>query len=134
MPHTPAHKRSTYVGLFDDRTDAEKAAEQLRRKGLSDQDFGYAWRDERGKTQKIGDTQAGEYGVKGAVTGGAVGGAAGAAMAAGLIPGVGPVLAGGILASAITGAAAGAAAGGIGGALIGMGIPDEEAKFYEEEF
>jgi hypothetical protein len=32
---------------------------------------------------------------------------------------------------ALSGAAAGAAVGGIAGALIGMGIPEHEAKLYE---
>jgi hypothetical protein len=37
------------------------------------------------------------------------------------------------LAALISSAAAGAAAAGLGGLLIGMGIPREEAAFYEDE-
>jgi uncharacterized protein (TIGR02271 family) len=44
------------------------------------------------------------------------------------------VVAGGILATVLGGAAVGAAAGGILGALIGLGVPEEEAHFYESEF
>jgi hypothetical protein len=136
MTHTPEHtntKRSTYVGVFDDRDSADRAASELRTAGFRDDEVGYAWRDEEGKTQKEGETKAGEMAAGGAVTGAALGGAMGAA-AAGLIPGIGPIVAGGILASTLTGAAVGTAAGGISGALVGMGIPDEEAKYYDDEF
>jgi hypothetical protein len=36
--------------------------------------------------------------------------------------------------TAVAGAGIGAAAGGLVGALVGMGIPDEEAKYYDSEF
>jgi hypothetical protein len=51
-----------------------------------------------------------------------------------LIPGVGPVLAGGVLAAFFGGAIAGTAVGGIFGAMTGLGISEEEARFYEKEF
>jgi hypothetical protein len=128
MPHTPEHtSRTHYVGLFEDRTDAEKAADALRAKGFKDDEIGYAWKDDSGTHN------TGEAAVKGAATGAVAGGLLGAA-AAGLIPGIGPILAGGILAGIVTGAAAGAAVGGIAGALSEMGVPDEEAKYYEDEF
>jgi len=146
MTHTPDHKtttRSTYVGLFDDRNAADKAARDLRTAGFKDDEIGYAWRDDSGKTQTEGDTKAGEMAAGGAVTGAALGGLIGAA-AAGLIgrsiedlvvlEAGGPIVAGGILASTLTGAAVGTAAGGITGGLVGMGIPDEEAKYYDSEF
>jgi uncharacterized membrane protein len=47
------------------------------------------------------------------------------------IPGVGPFIAAGPILAALSGAAVGAAVGGITGALIGMGIPEFEAKRYE---
>ena len=58
------------------------------------------------------------------------------------IPGIGPVVAGGALATAfglaggtaVAGAGIGAAAGGIVGALVGMGIPEEEARYFEAGF
>jgi len=128
MPHTPEHStRSHYVGLFDDRSDAERAAEALRAKGFKDDEIGYAWKDDAG-THNVGEGAA-----KGAATGAVAGGILGA-VSAGLIPGIGPILAGGILAGALKGAAAGAAVGGIAGALTKMGVPDEEARFYEDEF
>src|SRR5690606_25920538 len=68
----------------------------------------------------------------GAVSGGLLGGLLGAA-AVGLIPGIGAVLAAGALAAIAGGAVAGAGVGGVLGGLIGMGIPEDEARFYEEE-
>jgi hypothetical protein len=67
------------------------------------------------------------------LTGAGIGGVV-AAAAALLVPGFGPVIAGGVLATVLGGAAVGAAAGGILGALTGMGIPEEEARYYETAF
>jgi len=44
------------------------------------------------------------------------------------------VIAGGILAAVLTSAAGTAIVGGIAGALIGLGIPEAEAAYYEGEF
>jgi hypothetical protein len=84
----------------------------------------------------ITDTQ-GAKDRKGAMTGMATGAGLGAvlgAAAALLIPGVGPVVAGGVLAMAFGGAVAGTAVGGIFGAMTGLGISEDEARFYEKEF
>jgi uncharacterized protein (TIGR02271 family) len=51
-----------------------------------------------------------------------------------MLPAIGPVIAGGTLASIIASAATGAAVAGVGGALVGMGVPEDEAKYYESEF
>ena len=75
---------------------------------------------------------------EGAATGMTVGGVLGA-VAAGLaavgsitIPGLALVAAGPLVA-ALAGLGAGAAAGGLTGALIGLGIPEHEAKFFHKE-
>jgi hypothetical protein len=47
------------------------------------------------------------------------------------IPGVGPLIAAGPIIGALTGAGVGAATGGLAGALVGLGIPEYEAKRYE---
>jgi hypothetical protein len=58
----------------------------------------------------------------------------GLGLAAGLaLPVIGPVIAGGTAAAIAASAATGAAAAGIVGLLIGFGIPEENAKFYERE-
>ncbi|MHB8600102.1 MAG: hypothetical protein ACYDER_25230 [Ktedonobacteraceae bacterium] len=69
----------------------------------------------------------------GAVTGGIVGGVIG--VAAGLLlPFIGPAIAGGALIAALGGAALGAVAGGFMGAFVRMGVPEEQARQYEQEF
>ncbi len=71
--------------------------------------------------------------TEGIVTGGVVGGVLGAA-AAFLIPGIGPVLAGGILATTLGGAAIGSVAGGFLGIFTHAAVPEEKARYYEQEF
>ena len=51
-----------------------------------------------------------------------------------MLPGIGTAIAGGTLAAILSSAAAGAAAAGVGGTLIGLGIPEEEANYYDREF
>ena len=128
--------RSTVVGVFEDRAAAERAIEELHRAGFNDDQIGYVVRDNRGTTDTVTGGQktlAGEGAATGAISGGVVGGVLGAAAAL-LIPGFGPAIAGGILATTLGGAAIGAAAGGILGALVGMGIPEEEARYYQSAF
>ena len=67
--------------------------------------------------------------TSGAAIGGVFGRLAGIGTLA--IPGAGPIIAAGPLAAALSGAAVGGAVGGIAGALVGMGIPEYEAKRYE---
>lgn len=78
-------------------------------------------------------TKAPEGATTGVSTGGIVGAALGwiAGLGTLAIPGIGPLVAAGPILSALSGAAVGAALGGIAGALIGLGIPEFEAKLYE---
>ena len=130
--------RSTVVGVFEDRALAQRAIDELRFAGFTDDQIGYAVRNE---TVEEGNPATGgevehdtrENTTKGVVAGGIVGGALGAAAAL-LIPGIGPVLAGGILLGILGGAAVGGAAGGIIDALMSMGIPEEEAQRYQRHF
>jgi len=52
----------------------------------------------------------------------------------GVIPVIGPAIAAGTLGVILSNAAAGAAIAGLAGALIGYGIPEEEARYYHGEF
>jgi uncharacterized protein (TIGR02271 family) len=73
----------------------------------------------------------GTHSTEGAVAGSVVGGTAGAILAAIgalVIPGVGPFISGGILVSLV-----GGAAGWLVGGLAGLGIPEDEAEYYEEQ-
>jgi uncharacterized membrane protein len=67
----------------------------------------------------------------GALVGGALGLLAGVGALA--IPGVGPFIAAGPIMAALSGAAIGSSVGGVTGGLIGLGIPEYEAKQYESK-
>ena len=79
------------------------------------------------------ETKAPEGAVTGVGTGAVLGGGLGwlAGIGALAIPGLGPLIAAGPIMAALTGAAVGGTVGGVTGALIGMGIPEYEAKTYE---
>ena len=139
-PITPTPDGTTdraIVGVFDDRSAAERAVEALYGAGFSDQHIGFVIRgadDVRGGMIVDAEgTKDGKGAVTGAVTGGMLGGILAAAIAV-LIPGVGPVVAGGVMAAFFGGAIAGTAVGGIFGAMKGLGISEDEARFYEKEF
>src|SRR5437764_2512625 len=129
--------RSTVVGVFELRSEADAAIYELQRAGFRDEQIGFIVRNEdTGAATTVEDgntTEAAPGAAVGAVSGGIIGGVIGAAAAL-LIPGIGPAIAGGILVTVLGGAAIGAAAGGIVGALVGMGVPEEEAHYYAGEF
>jgi len=130
-----AIEHETAVGVFDDRVHAEKAVEELRGAGFWNDQIGIAVRSDDIKTPLVAgddaETTAGGA-TAGALTGGAFGAVLGA-LVSGLLPGVGWIIAGGILTGIVGGAAVGAAAGGLLGALIGMGLSEEEARYYEQQ-
>ncbi len=78
-------------------------------------------------------TKAPEGIAAGAVTGGLLGGTLGllAGLGALAIPGAGPFIAAGPIIGALSGVGAGAAVGGVAGGLVGLGVPEVEAKRYE---
>lgn len=125
--------RSTVVGVFQNRDQVQCAQDALHSAGFSDDQIGIAMRNDQGTTAESHGTKAAEGAAGGVVAGGIIGGVLGAAASL-LVPGVGPVLAGGILAATLAGAATGAVAGGLLGTLMGLGVPEEEAKYYDEEF
>jgi hypothetical protein len=132
-----ATQRTTLVAAFENRLEAENALDELKQAGFENDDLGFALRgSDAVEGGMITDTQ-GAKDKRGAVAGMATGAGIGAALGAAaalLIPGVGPVLAGGVLAMALGGAVAGTAVGGIFGAMTGLGVSEEEARFYEKEF
>ncbi len=87
-----------------------------------------------GKLTTEKHTKAPEGGVAGATTGGILGGSLGllAGIGALAIPGIGPFIAAGPIMAALSGSAVGGGLGLLIGALIGSGIPEYEAKKYEE--
>jgi uncharacterized protein (TIGR02271 family) len=135
MPHRKK-KHNAVLGVFETKAHADQAVDQLKAAGFEDSAIGMVYRDAEGKTVKTGaaeDTYAEEGAVAGAVAGAAGGALVGAGILAGVIPVVGPVLALGTLGTVLLNAAGGAALIGLAGALVGWGIPEEDAAFYETE-
>jgi uncharacterized protein (TIGR02271 family) len=132
-----AYTRSSVVGVFENHSQAQRAVDDLRRAGFREDQIGVATQDRsRTGTDDMTDegSNAGTGAVTGALAGAGLGAAWGIGILAGLLPAIGPVIAGGTLAAILASAGLGAAAAGIAGLLIGMGIPEEEANYYESEF
>lgn len=135
---TTTGRRSTVIGVFEDRRQADAAISELRKAGFREDQIGVASRQAEGEAAT---TTTGEQGTKwetgaitGALAGAGLGGLVGLGIMAGVIPVIGPVIAGGTLAVILANAAGGAAIGGLLGALTGAGIPEEEARYYQGEF
>jgi uncharacterized protein (TIGR02271 family) len=129
--------RATIVGVFEDRAHAQQAINDLKRAGFRDDQIGVTSREgERTGDGNAddGDSYAAEGGMTGLATGAGIGALWGLAVVSNVLPGIGPAIAGGTLAAILSSAAAGAAAAGLAGMLIGLGIPRDEAEFYEGEF
>src|SRR2546426_11593870 len=118
---TPGAHGPTIVGIFIDRSQAERAIRELKAAGFTEKQVGVAMLDRDEQRRVINDTgsTAAEAAATGAISGGIVGGLIGL-LGSLLIPGVGPIVVGGVLGSTLTGAGIGAAAGGIIGALMGL--------------
>jgi hypothetical protein len=128
----------TQVGVFHTREAADRAIADLKTAGYRDDQIGLVAKDERGKAVRTDgsgaeETNAAEGAAIGAGVGALAGAAVGAGVLAGAIPVIGPVLAVGTLGTVLLNAAGGAAIAGIAGALIGWGIPEEDARYYEGE-
>jgi len=134
-----AQQRSSVVGVFEDRQQADRAISELRQAGFREDQIGVAMRHAEG-TASAGtsadadDSHAGSGALTGALTGLGLGALAGLGVLAGVIPVVGPAIAAGTLGVVLSNAAAGAGIAGLVGALIGAGIPEEEATYYQGEF
>lgn len=114
---------------------AERIVDRLKIAGFSNNDISVIMADKSGTRDFAHkkNTKSPEGAATGAGTGAVVGGALGwlAGIGTLAIPGVGPLIAAGPIMAALSGAAVGGSVGGITGALIGLGIPEFEAKQYE---
>ncbi len=126
---------SHVVGVFYTRPEAESAIRDLRIAGFSDDRIGMVARNAEGHmvTEKGGETLVEEGAAAGAVVGAGAGALVGLGVLAGTIPVVGPILAIGTLGTILLNAVGGAAVLSIVGALVGLGIPEDEAQYYENE-
>ena len=141
---TDASETKRAIGSFPDRRSAEQALHELRDSGFSMNHVSVVAHDANQSDIAGADVsdRAGnkaDDGAKvGAVSGGALGGLTGLLVGIGTlaIPGVGPIMLAGAAATALAttaaGGAIGAAAGGLLGGLVGMGVPEDRAKAYND--
>lgn len=120
----------TVICTFSSHDAAEKAVNELRRKGYNNE-ISIIAKDKGEQNARGGEGTQPDTLTDGTSTGGVLGGLAGLAMGAGAlaIPGVGPIIAAGPIAGMLSGAAA----GGIAGGLIDFGIPQERSQYFEEK-
>ncbi|HTH49243.1 MAG TPA: hypothetical protein VMB21_17135 [Candidatus Limnocylindria bacterium] len=127
--------KSSVICIARSEGQAIEIVNSLKSANFSSNDISVLFPDKSGTKDFAHEqhTKAPEGAATGGVTGGVVGGALGwlAGIGALAIPGVGPFIAAGPIMAALGGAALGGAVGGIAGALVGLGIPEYEAKRYE---
>ncbi|GHO68717.1 hypothetical protein KSC_076090 [Ktedonobacter sp. SOSP1-52] len=121
-------QKTIAVGVFADKEQARNAIEALRHAGFTDDEIGYL---AHARLEGLSEATAVNT-ATGMVEGGVLGGVLGA-VATLLIPGIGPAIAGGVLVATLGGAALGAAAGGLIGSFVRIGIPEKDARFYQQE-
>lgn len=114
---------------------AEVILLELKQAGFTNNDISALLPDRRGTKDFAHEhnTKAPEGATAGGIAGMGVGAALGwlAGVGALAIPGVGPFIAAGPIMAALSGAAVGTATGGVVGSLVGLGMPEFEAKRYD---
>lgn len=132
--------RRALAASFASRTEAHDAVRELRAAGFTDAQVGVMSADKtthrEGKSGLPNDPTESRWeegtGI-GAAAGAVTGTGLGLAVAAGLLPPIGPLIAGGALVALLASAGAGATVGTVVGGLVGLGIPEDEATYYEDE-
>ena len=129
-----AEKNTAVFGLYPSIISVEIGVNELKAEGFNNTDISVLFPESAGTRDFAHEknTKAPEGATTGASTGVILGSALGWLMGIGAlsVPGLGPFIAAGPLMTALAGAGVGTV-GGIAGALIGMGIPEYEAKRYE---
>ena len=128
--------KDSVVGVFHSQTEAQAAVRELKAAGFNDDQIGVVTKGEEGAAYDGADADnnmAAEGAAAGAIGGLGTGAIWGIGIAAGILPAIGPVIAGGTLAAIAASAATTAAAGGLAGAMVGLGIPEDEADYYQTE-
>src|SRR6201981_988924 len=130
-----AGKNTAVFGIYPTYGAVETAVDALRAAGFRSTDISVLLPENVGTKDFAHEkgTKAPEGATTGASKGAVVGGPLGwlTGIGALAIPGLGPFIAAGPIMAALAGAGVGGAVGGVSGALIGMGIPEYEAKRYE---
>lgn len=145
-PDASLGKSKLAVGVFSNRQETEDALHELKNSDFPMHKVSILARhtdkdDEIAGVQvgdRVDDSKIDEGAMTGAAAGGALGTLTGLLVGLGAlaIPGVGPLAIAGAtataLATTLTGGALGALAGSLVGGFIGLGIPEERAKVYNE--
>ena len=130
-----AGKNTAVFGIYPTRMSVEEAVEHLRNAGFRNTDISVLFPENQGTKDFAHEknTKAPEGATTGGLAGGVIGGALGwlAGIGALAIPGVGPFIAAGPIIAMLSGIGVGGAFGGLTGALVGLGIPEYEAKRFE---
>jgi hypothetical protein len=128
-------KNIAVFGIYPDQLTAEDAVDSLKNAGFRSADISVLFPDNQGTKDFAHEkhTKAPEGAVTGGSSGAVIGGALGwlAGIGALAIPGLGPFIAAGPIMGLLGGIGVGSAIGGLAGALIGLGMPEYEAKRYE---
>jgi hypothetical protein len=128
-------KNTAVFAIFRGREGVENAVSSLKAAAFRNTDISVLFPDSAGTKDFAHEkaTKAPEGATTGGATGAVLGGGLGWLVGIGslAIPGVGPLIAAGPIMAALAGAGIGGALGGLTGALVGMGIPEYEAKRYE---
>jgi hypothetical protein len=135
-------KQLSAIGVYPTATQAEVGVDMLITKGFDSAGISVllperpnsqpAPQAAKSATLTPQTSKAGSAAAVGATGGGALFGALALLAGAGAlaIPGVGPLVAAGPLMAGLAGLGLGGAVGGLAGALLGMGLPEDEAKRY----
>ncbi len=130
-----AGKNKVAFGIYPTYTSVEAGIDVMRAAGFRNTDISILLPENPG-SKDFGlekRSKAPEGAAAGAASGAVVGGTLGWLVGIGtlVIPGLGPLLAAGPIVAMLAGLGAGGTVGGIAGTLIGLDIPEYEAKRYE---
>jgi len=130
-----AGKNTSVFGMYRDRPGAEEAVQTLRAAGFRSTDVSVLYQENEGTKDFAHEknTKAPEGATTGGVVGGVTGGVLGwlTGIGALTIPGLAGLVAAGPIVAALAGVGAVGVIAGIIGALVGMGMPEYEARRYE---
>jgi hypothetical protein len=122
------------IGVFANRESAQAAVRNLRNAGFEETEIGLIARHgDEPTVDRLTNSKMAEGSLIGAVTGAGAAALWSLGIATLGLPAIGPVIAGGIFMALLASAGGGAAVGTLVGSLIGLGIPEEDATFYENE-
>jgi outer membrane lipoprotein SlyB len=125
------------LGVFPNRELAEGAIDELGHAGYSHNEVGILAPGGKIDHAESPTHRREKVAAQGAETGALAGGSLGilaGALAVAAIPGIGLAVTGGLFTILAGATAAGAALGAFAGPFVAMGLSEEEAKTYEDEF